>query len=123
MAEDVVRLAGLVEHVNYRKHHAIAGWGRIPDYTFLLPQGVCLHMDVKFPLNNYMRFLDAESDVEQERYRREFLRDVRMRLKEVTSRDYVDAGANTVDCVLLFIPNEQVYGFIQEHDRSLLDDA
>ena len=23
----------------------------------------------------------------------------------------------------MFIPNEQVYGFVQEHDRSILDDA
>jgi DNA recombination protein RmuC len=53
--------------------------------------------------------------------RREFLKDVRLRVREVTTRDYV--GAGTVDCVLLFIPNEQVYAFIQEQDRSILDDA
>ena len=41
--------------------------GGIPDYTFLLPQGLSLHMDVKFPLNNYLRFLDATSDVERDR--------------------------------------------------------
>jgi DNA recombination protein RmuC len=123
MAEDVLQLAGFVDGVNYRKRHAIAGSGGIPDYTFLLPQGLTLHMDVKFPLNNYMRYLDATSDVERERHRKEFLRDVRLRLKEVTSRDYVDPSTNTVDCVLLFIPNEQVYGFIHEQDHSLLDDA
>ena len=43
-------------------------------------------------------------------------------MKEVTSRDY-EAAANTVDCVLLFIPNESVYAFIQEQDRTILDDA
>jgi DNA recombination protein RmuC len=123
MAEDVLRLAGFVDGVNYRKRQALAGSGGIPDYTFMLPQGLSLHMDVKFPLNNYMRYLDATSDVERERYRKDFLKDVRLRLKEVTSRDYVDTSANTVDCVLLFIPNEQVYGFIHEQDRALLDDA
>jgi DNA recombination protein RmuC len=123
MADDVLRLAGFVDGVNYRRHQAIDGvaGNGIPDYTFLLPDGLCLHMDVKFPLNNYLRFLDATSDVERERMRREFLKDVRLRLREVTTRDYV--GAGTVDCVLLFIPNEQVYAFIQEHDRTLLDDA
>ena len=123
MAEDVLRLAGFIDGVNYRKQQALAGSGGIPDYTFLLPQGLCLHMDVKFPLNNYMRFLDAESAVERERLRKEFLKDVRLRLKEVTRRDYIDTANNTVDCVLLFIPNEQVYGFIQEQDRTILDDA
>jgi DNA recombination protein RmuC len=123
MADDVLRLAGLVDGVNYRRRQVMAGSGGIPDYTFLLPQGLSLHMDVKFPLNNYLRFLDATSDVERERWRKEFLRDVRLRLKEVTTREYVDASANTVDCVLLFIPNEAVYAFIQEQDRTLLDDA
>jgi DNA recombination protein RmuC len=123
MADDVLRLAGFVDGVNYRRHLAISGAGNpgVPDYTFLLPDGLVLHMDVKFPLNNYLRYLDATSDVERERMRREFLKDVRLRLKEVTTRDYV--GDDTVDCVLLFIPNEQVYGFIQEHDHTLLDDA
>lgn len=122
MAEDVLRLAGLLENVNYRKQRAIDGGG-VPDFTFFLPQGQSLHMDVKFPLDNYLRFLEAASDLERERYRKDFLKDVRQRLKELTTRDYVDPGRGTVDCVLLFIPNEQVYAFIQEQDRALLDDA
>ena len=123
MAEDVLRLAGFVDGVNYRRQQPMAGSGGIPDYTFLLPQGLTLHMDVKFPLNNYLRVLDASSDVERDHARKEFLRDVRLRLKEVTRRSYVDRAAGTIDCVLLFIPNEQVYAFIQEQDRTILDDA
>jgi DNA recombination protein RmuC len=123
MAEDVLRLAGFVDGVNYRRHQPLAGSGGIPDYTFLLPQGLTLHMDVKFPLNNYLRVVDATSDVEREHARKEFLKDVRLRLREVTRRDYVDPAGGTIDCVLLFIPNEQVYGFIQEQDRTILDDA
>jgi len=123
MAEDVLRLAGFIDGVNYRRHQPMPGSGGIPDYTFLLPQGLTLHMDVKFPLNNYLRVLDASSDVERDHARKEFLKDVRLRLREVTRRAYVDPAGGTVDCVLLFIPNEQVYAFIQEQDRTILDDA
>jgi DNA recombination protein RmuC len=123
MAEDVLNLAGLIKDVNYRKHQALEGSRGVPDYTFLLPQGLTLHMDVKFPLNNYLRFLEAGSDLERERCRKDFLKDVRARVRELTTRDYVDPGHGSVDCMLLFIPNEQVYAFIQEQDREILDDA
>jgi DNA recombination protein RmuC len=122
MAEDVLRLAGFVEGVNYRKQTTLASATR-PDYTFMLPNGLVMHMDVKFPLDNYVRFLEAGNDVERTRHRDQFLRDVRDRVKEVTTRGYLDASDETIDCLLLFIPNEQVYAFVQEHDTALLDDA
>ena len=122
MAEDVLRLAGFVEGINYRKQATLASAGR-PDYTFLMPGGLVMHMDVKFPLDNYVRYLEAETDIERAQRRDQFLRDVRDRVKELTTRGYLDAGDETVDCLLLFIPNEQVYAFIQTHDRDAIDDA
>jgi DNA recombination protein RmuC len=122
MAEDVLRLAGLLEGVNYRKQTTLESAGR-PDYTFLLPNGRVMHMDVKFPLDNYVRHLEATNDLERKQFRDQFLRDVRDRVKELTTRGYLDATDETVDCLLMFIPNEQVYGFVQESDRSILDDA
>jgi DNA recombination protein RmuC len=122
MAEDVLQLAGFLEGVNYRKQATLAGAGR-PDYTFLLPNGLVMHMDVKFPLDNYVRYLEADSEVERARHRDQFLRDVRDRVKELTTRGYLDATDETVDCLLLFIPNEQVYSFVQENDRDAIDDA
>src|SRR6478736_8585291 len=122
MAEDVLQLAGFLEGVNYRKQTTLASAGR-PDYTFLLPNGLVMHMDVKFPLDNYVRHLEAHNDVERARYRDQFLRDVRDRVKELRTRGYLDAADETVDCLLLFIPNEQVYAFVQEHDRDAIDDA
>jgi len=59
MAEDVLRLAGFMENVNYVKQKSIAGAGTIPDFTFLLPRSLKLNMDVKFPYDNYIRFLEA----------------------------------------------------------------
>lgn len=123
MAEDVLRLAGFVENVNYVKQKAIAGSGARPDFTFLLPRKLMLNMDVKFPLDNYLKFLDAKSDPERAKYRTDFLRDIKARVKEVTTRDYINPEQNTVDSVLLFIPNEQIYAFIHEQDSAILDDG
>ncbi len=123
MAEDVLRLAGLLENVNYRKQRAAEGSRGIPDFTFFLPNDLLLHMDVKFPLDNYLRYLESESDLDRKRCRDAFLRDVRSRVRELVSRDYVDPEAGTVEFMLLFIPNEQLCGFIHEQDGSIFEDA
>jgi DNA recombination protein RmuC len=121
MADDVLRTAGLIDGVNYRKQRAIAG-GTIPDFTFLLPHDIQLHMDVKFPVDNYLRHLEATTDAERDATCSAFLRDVRNRVKELASRGYADPRT-TPGFLLLFIPNESVYAFIQEHDGQLSDAA
>jgi DNA recombination protein RmuC len=122
MADDVLRLAGLVEGVSYVKQRATAT-GTVPDVTFLLPGGRALHMDVKFPLANHVRYLEAASDEARSAHLAAFLRDVRARVRELTGRGYVDPAGGTLDYVLAFIPNESIYGFVHEHDPSLIDDA
>jgi DNA recombination protein RmuC len=123
MAEDVLRLAGFIEGVNYLKQKMVDGVGTRPDFTFLLPRDLKLNMDVKFPLDNYIRFLETDSDLEKSKYRNDFLRDVKARIKEITTRDYINPQQNTLDYVLLFIPNEQVYAFIHEQDSAILDNS
>ncbi len=127
MAEDVLRLAGFVENVNYRKQSQLRsaggeGTGR-PDFTFELPKGHVLHMDVKFPLAAYLRYLAATTDAERADHLKAFLRDVRAKVKDLARRNYHEGEQRSVDYVLLFLPNEQLTGFIHEHDPALLDDA
>ncbi len=123
MAEDVLRLAGFHENINYVKQNQIEGGGR-PDYTFPMPKGHALYMDVKFPMASYLRYLEAGTNAERDMHLKRFLQDVRLRVKELARRDYAgESEQPSVDYVLLFIPNEQLTGFIHEHDGKLLDDA
>lgn len=121
MAEDVLRAAGFVEGINYTRQTRLSS-GRVPDYTFPLPKGHVVHMDVKFPIDNYLRWLEAATDAERAQYLRQFQRDVRQRIRELAAREYVDAET-TVDYLLLFVPNESVYGFLHEHDHVLIDES
>lgn len=122
MAEDVLRLSGMIEGINYIKQTKLEA-GSKPDFTFLLPQNLKLNMDVKFPFNNYQQFVSAGSDVERDDFKKKFLKDVRMRVKEIQTRDYINPEDQTVDYVLLFVPNEQIFTFINEIDRDLIDEA
>jgi DNA recombination protein RmuC len=70
-----------------------------------------------------MHYLEAQAETDKEAYKKKFLQDVRQRIREVTTREYINPAENTVDYVIVFIPNEQVYGFINENDRLILDHA
>ena len=50
-------------------------------------------------------------------------RDVRARVREVSSREYVDPEGGTVAYAVLFIPNESVFAYIQEHAPELFEAA
>lgn len=123
IADDILRLAGFAEGINYQKDKSQDTVNTRPDYTFFLPQGLKVNMDVKFPMSSYLRYLETESETDKQKHKDQFLRDVRSRMKEVTNRDYINPEEKTVDYVILFIPNEQLYSFINENDRALIDDA
>ena len=122
LAEDVLRAAGLVEGINYEKQRQMRSGCR-PDFTFLLPNGLTLNMDVKFPLDNYLRSFDAASDIERKACTEQFRRDVQKVIKQVHERGYIDESENTIDYAILFVPNERVLSFLNECDASAIDGA
>jgi DNA recombination protein RmuC len=123
MAEDIIRLVGMVEGVNYIKQKTLESSVGRPDYTFLLPNNLKINMDVKFPLDNYMHYLNAASEHDRKRYKDELVKNAKGMIKQVTTRDYINPSDNTVDYVIVFIPNEQIYSFINEADTTIMDEA
>ncbi|MCE5300522.1 MAG: DNA recombination protein RmuC [Spirochaetia bacterium] len=121
MAKDILDLAGLREGINYIQQESTET-GR-PDYTFVLPNGLKVNMDCKFPLSNYKTYIEAVSTGDKDRQMKLFLSDARARLKEVAKRDYIDPNAGTLDYAIMFISNEQVFNFINENDGTFIDDA
>ena len=122
MADDILRAAGLIEGVNYLKQETTAA-GTRPDFTFLLPDGQRLHMDVKFPLESYARHLEAASELEERQAVKDFGRAVRDHVRQIAAREAYRDAATTVGYMLMFIPNDGVYAFIHEHHREVFDEA
>jgi DNA recombination protein RmuC len=123
MAEDIIKLIGMVEGINYIKQKTLESSSGRPDYTFFMPNDLKLNMDVKFPLENYQHYLDAHSEHDRKRYKNELLKNTKTMIKQVSSRDYINPAENTVDYVIVFIPNEQIYSFINEADTTIIDEA
>lgn len=121
IADDILRLAGFIEDINYVKQKALSNGSR-PDFTFMLPKGLILNMDVKFPIQNYTRYIESSDKVEREKYVKAFLSDVKVCYKELAERNYHELS-ESVDCVLLLIPHEQVFAFLLQEDSELFDQA
>ncbi|MAV95837.1 MAG: recombinase RmuC [Candidatus Marinimicrobia bacterium] len=121
MVKDILDFIGLVEGINYTQQSQMSDGRDRPDFTFLLPDEKVINMDVKFPLAHYEKYVAAESDAEKESEKKAFLSDVRNRVNEVSKRGYIDPKGSTVDYVLLFIPNEGIYAFLNQEDHDLID--
>ena len=121
MVKDILDFIGLVEGINYSKQSQVSEGTERPDFTFFLPDDKSLNMDVKFPLAHYEKYLAADNELEKEAEKKAFLADVRNRVKEVSKRGYIDPKGSTVDYVLLFIPNESIYAFLNQEDSGLID--
>ena len=119
MVEDILNFIGLVEGINYNKQ--VVEGGTRPDYTFLLPHDKRINMDVKFPLAHYEKYVAAEKDEERDSEKKQFLKDVRFHINTIAKRDYIDPAGGTVNYVLLFIPNESIYAFLNREDNKLID--
>ena len=122
MVEDILRVLGLVEGLNYTTQTTDAT-GTRPDFTFMLPKSKTVNLDVKFPIDQYERYVEAEGETEAQEAKKEFLQAVKGHLKDVAGRGYVDPAAGTVDYVMVFIPNESIYAFIHQSDPEILEYA
>lgn len=122
MADDVLSFAGLKEGVNYVRQKKMDNAGGRPDFTFFLPNGSKLNMDVKFPYENYKKYIETDES-NKEYYAKEFIKDVKKHIKAISGREYIDTSAGTVNCAIMFIPNEKIYSFIFDTDAEVLDEA
>jgi len=112
IAEDLLMAAGFVEKVNYLKQ-ASSGEGR-PDFTILLPDGTKLNVDSKFPFDDLMAYQNAVDETEKKRALASFRSSVKTKIKDITSKDYINPENQTLDFVVMFIPNEMIFSFIYE---------
>jgi DNA recombination protein RmuC len=112
VAEDLLLAAGFVEKVNYLKQTTTIE-GR-PDFTILLPDGYKLNVDAKFPFDDLIGYQEAKTDTEKKRALAAFNTSIKNKIKGITSKDYIDPEGQTLDFVMMFIPNEMIFSFVYE---------
>ena len=114
VADELLKMAGFVRGVDYEFNKEQAGSETRPDFAVFMPDGTRINVDSKFPYSNLQKMTEAESKDQKSVYHKEFVKDVKEKIRQVTTRDYINPEDKTVDFVILFIPNEMIFSYIYD---------
>lgn len=123
VAEDLLKMAGFVRGVDYDFNKEQASTETRPDFSVFLPDGAVINVDSKFPYSNLSKMAEAETKQDKDLFQKAFEKDVRDKIKEVSTRGYIDSDSNTVDFVIVFIPNEMIFSFIYDKMPGVWQEA
>jgi DNA recombination protein RmuC len=65
-------------------------------------------IDAKFPLDNFERMLDAETELERQQHEKAFARDVKGHVDAIASK-YIRPDEETFDFAFMYFPSEALY--------------
>ena len=121
VAEDLLKMSGFVIGTDYTRQET-TGDAR-PDFTLYLPDKTKINIDSKFPYSNIVNMSETSDPDQKNQYKKLFEQDIKKKINDVTSRNYINPEDNTVDFVIVFIPNEMIFSFIYETFPDVWQDA
>lgn len=121
--EDILQSAGLIESIHYERQKALSKNGSIPDITLLLPNKRKVAIDVKFPYAQVQLMVNATDASTKRQYLKLFEKDVKEKILQLDKRGYINVEAGTLDYAILFVPNEQLFSYINQQFPHLIDEA
>jgi DNA recombination protein RmuC len=110
IADSLLKTIGFVSGEQYISNTSQDTNSNRPDFTIFLPDRKKLNIDVKFPYSALVKF----EETNEKKYLDDFAKDVKQKIKEVSTRDYINPEENTVDFVILFVPNERIFSYIYD---------
>jgi len=114
MLSNILERSGLREGKDFIREKQFDGeeGRKRPDVIVNLPQNKHLIIDAKVSLNDYMRYVNAENELEREQALKDHVKAMIARIKELSDRDYFKSlGLNSPEVVFMFVPIE--YAFVE----------
>lgn len=121
----LAELAGMVEHCDFDQQRSVdteSGKQR-PDMVVRMPGGREIIVDAKAPMDAYLGAVEAKDDNTRALEIQRHARNVRDRVRELSSKSYWQQFPESPDFVVLFIPGDQFLSAALEVDNKLLEDA
>lgn len=123
VAEDLLKMAGFVKGVDFEYNKSQASSSSRPDFAIYLPDKTKINIDVKFPYANLQKAAETDEKHIKSQLYKDFEKDVKVKINQVSSRDYINPEENTVDFVILFVPNEMIFSYIYEKMYDIWNEA
>ena len=123
VAENLLKVAGFVKGLNYDGNLSQETNANRPDFTIYLPDKTKINIDAKFPYQSLVKYQEVDDELEKKRYFAQFRTDVKQKIKQVTSRDYINPEEKTLDFVILFVPNEMIFSIICDKLDDVVSEA
>ena len=100
LLEEILPKGGFKLQYQFKNGKTVDALVQMPEYS--------VPIDAKFPLPSFEAMINAKTDDEKGKKRRDFQRDVVNRIDEIASK-YINPDEGTLDFALMYIPAENVY--------------
>jgi DNA recombination protein RmuC len=119
----VLEQAGMVAHADFveqSSHRGPDAAGR-PDVVVRLPNGRCVVIDAKAPLDAYLRASACDDDAGRSAELAEHARAVAGHVSALSRRDYQQLVPGSIDFVVMFVPGDAFLSAAFDHRPDLFD--
>ena len=123
VAEDLLKMAGFVKGVDFDHNKSQKTTSTRPDFCIYLPDKTKINIDVKFPYANLQQATRTDDAITKTQFLKAFARDVKEKINQISTRDYINPEENTVDFVILFVPNEMIFSYIYDKMNDIWSEA
>ena len=120
--ENLLQNAGLIEDVDYTRQKADEASGGKPDIKIIMPGGLNIFIDSKFPFAKYDEAIIEKDPATRANLMKSHAADLRKHIDELAKRKY-DVAPGSANFVVVFAPFESILAEALIADPKLLNDA
>ena len=122
---NVVERSGMVADCEYAEKESVKTDGRrlTPDMIVRLPNGACIVIDSKVPIDAYLNAADLTDDHLREALMKEHARQVRDHIKSLGAKSYWARFSPAPELVVMFLPGDPLLSTALQVDPSLFEFA